>query len=115
MGGRGSASLRPQFHPTQPLLKTDNGCGGVGVRVTGGTQLWDIENGVEIGVGLPGYCASWAPDGKTIVTMDDTSIQIWSIDQRAWRDAACRAAGRNLTQDEWKKYGPNAPYHQTCG
>ena len=37
MGGRGTASLRPQFHPTQSLLKTDNGCGGVGARVNGGT------------------------------------------------------------------------------
>jgi WD40 repeat protein/DNA-binding SARP family transcriptional activator/tRNA A-37 threonylcarbamoyl transferase component Bud32/energy-coupling factor transporter ATP-binding protein EcfA2 len=115
MGGRGNASLRPQFNPAQPLLKSDNGCGGLGVRVNGGTQLWDIEKGVEIGVGLPGYCAAWAPDGKTILTMDDTSIQIWSIDANEWRAAACRAAGRNLTQDEWKKYGPNAPYRATCG
>ena len=42
-------------------------------------------------------------------------IVIWNLDERAWLDAACVLAGRNLTHAEWDEYLADfGPYHVTC-
>jgi hypothetical protein len=42
-------------------------------------------------------------------------IAIWDLDSSHWVDAACRLAGRNLTQDEWDTYlSALESYHRTC-
>jgi WD40 repeat protein len=39
----------------------------------------------------------------------------WTMDPSAWLEAACRAAGRNLTTEEWVEYlGTDEPYRPTC-
>lgn len=32
----------------------------------------------------------------------------------SWKRAACRIANRNLTQQEWRQYFGDLPYHKTC-
>ena len=45
----------------------------------------------------------------------ETGAQLWDLDPEHWVTAACRIAGRNLTEDEWSSYiGDLAPYHETC-
>ena len=42
-------------------------------------------------------------------------IVSWDLDPAKWETAACRLAGRNLTQAEWDQYiGDLAPYTTTC-
>ncbi|MEO5842163.1 MAG: hypothetical protein ABIQ73_09600 [Acidimicrobiales bacterium] len=115
VGGR-VTTFRPQFNATKPLLLTDTTCSRPDESgdVTGSMQIWDTEVGIELGIGFPLTCATWAPDGTSFAAIDATSIQIWDIDPQTWVAAACRFVGRNLTQVEWTKYGPNKPYRDTC-
>lgn len=40
---------------------------------------------------------------------------VWMIDPDRWPEIACQAAGRNLTPDEWRHYGPTGePYRPSC-
>jgi hypothetical protein len=41
-------------------------------------------------------------------------IILWNVSITAWKARACRAAGRNLTWEEWQRYLPGRPYEQTC-
>jgi WD40 repeat protein len=119
LAGRAGASLIGGFHPSKPVLLTNNTCGPVdegNASPTGfGLQLWDLDRRVEIGVGLALLCAAWSLDGERFAAMDNTTIQIWSTDGDQWKRAACAAAGRNLTADEWRAYvSDTAPRRDTC-
>jgi WD40 repeat protein len=59
------------------------------------------------------YDLAFSPDGKTLASAG-SEIVLWTMDPAQWIQKACRAAKRNLTQDEWKQYFPGQPYHQTC-
>ncbi len=49
------------------------------------------------------------------VTIADNRLQVWNFDVDHYPDMACQAAGRNMTAEEWKLYGPrNEACHATC-
>jgi WD40 repeat protein len=86
----------------------------------GWIRLWDGRTGVyQAGIPLPEPTAdadvSYLPDGSGLLvsTLDGRT---WTVDTRttAWVERACRIAGRNLTQSEWKQFFPNRPYEVTC-
>jgi DNA-binding SARP family transcriptional activator/WD40 repeat protein len=58
------------------------------------------------------------PDGLELATGGGTpgvGLQVWDLDPQHWVDAACRIAGRNLTEDEWSTYlAWSGSYHETC-
>ena len=57
------------------------------------------------------------PDGLELVLGGSraTGMQVWDLDPEHWIDAACRLAGRNLTEQEWSSaIGDLAPYQTTC-
>lgn len=113
-GGRHEGA--PTLNSREPVLLTQGGC--VPFDDTAGLHdlvLWDVENRVEIGIGLRMNCGGWLPDGSGFFGKDSNSIQIWDIDTSKWVEAACRLAGRNLTEQEWQQYGPRAAYAETCG
>jgi WD40 repeat protein len=115
LAGRAGASLFGAFHPSKQLLLTDNGCGKPHGAGSGwGLQLWDLERRVDVGVGLAVWCAAWSFDGDRFAAMDDTTIQIWSTDWNQWKRAACAAAGRNLTENEWRTYVSDTQPRDTC-
>lgn len=62
-----------------------------------------------------GY-AALRPDGRELATETaDGGILLWDLDPRQWQQAACQAAGRNLTQAEWHEYLPDGgSYQRTC-
>ena len=63
------------------------------------THISGDENGAWLAVGLPG----------------EDRVAVWDLDTEGWFDSACRAVGRNLTQEEWDQYGPrDAPPGATC-
>jgi DNA-binding beta-propeller fold protein YncE len=57
-----------------------------------------------------------APDGRRLITGDPSGgVRGLPWGETAWRAAACRAAGRNLTDDEWSTYLPRHDSHDpTC-
>jgi hypothetical protein len=39
---------------------------------------------------------------------------VWDLDPADWASIACRIAGRNLSQSEWKQYLSGRPYQVKC-
>ena len=83
-------------------------------------RLWDVATGTLIGgpVGSSSPKVTPAPvwgEHLRFLTANERWIEVWKFDTDSWRTIACRAAGRNLNQAEWKRYGPqDQPYHKTC-
>lgn len=80
-------------------------------------QLWDLEAGVQIGGDFPadpGTAAAVDDNVRHLLSIVGEHALIWDIDLASWADTACRAAGRNLTEEEWAQYLPNDPYRATC-
>jgi WD40 repeat protein len=105
----------PTLSPRDSVLITQGSCAPFDEALPfHDVVLWDVENRIEIGIGLRLNCGGWLPDGSGFFGKDSNSIQIWDIDPATWVEAACRLAGRNLTEQEWERYGPQAPYAKTC-
>ncbi len=41
-------------------------------------------------------------------------LAIWNTQSQSLSKQACRTAGRNLSESEWKEYFPDKPYRKTC-
>ena len=83
-------------------------------------RLWDGRTGeYQASLPLPSRTArlsiSYLPD-STGLLMTATDGRTWAVDTHTstWVRRACRTAGRNLTQAEWKQFFPNQPYEVTC-
>jgi hypothetical protein len=93
-----------------------------------GLRLWDIDARAEIAAfpfDSPSVTAAGAfapffflsqmtPDGKRLTRVEGDHVQIWNLQPETWPDIGCRAAGRNLTADEWAQFGPHDVYRETC-
>ena len=75
----------------------------------GKSQLWDFASHTRIGDVFPSD-DSWTgvvPNNvRWLTTGIDGRAVRWDLDVDAWPAIACRAAGRNLTQEEWDNYDP---------
>jgi WD40 repeat protein len=82
--------------------------------------LWDVATGSPIGnpmeVQTSGISAvAFSKDGTTLASASgNDSIILWDVALDSWKARACRAAGRNLTWEEWQRYMDDRPYKQTC-
>ncbi len=125
---RSMPSLELVVGPYRPLL--DFGLGGHNPDILAGDKyavlaskvegaiIVDIENFVQVGDPFPYETtfsqAPVASEAKKLVTYEDGNTLVWNIDVDAWPEVACRAAGRNLTPQEWEDFGPDRPYRKTC-
>ncbi len=51
-----------------------------------------------------------------LLTASEDSVLYWNLDMSTWADAACRAAGSELTKAEWQQWGPrDTDPHALCG
>jgi WD40 repeat protein len=84
-------------------------------------RVFDVQTHQQLGPALPAVPdsdASLRPDGLALATEFNDSngvgwVQVWDLDSRNWRTAACNEAGRNLTHSEWAQY-LGGPYNATC-
>jgi WD40 repeat protein len=80
--------------------------------------LWDLESRHSIGIGLRGtgeaLNLAFHPNGKLLASGSDQSVLLFDLHEEMWRSEGCRIVGRNLSQDEWRKYLRREPYEKTC-
>jgi class 3 adenylate cyclase/WD40 repeat protein len=87
---------------------------------TGGVKLWDTSSLQQFGANFPGGNGAWGnvaytPDGGTLLAVfQDGTATSWPVDPGAWLAHACSIAGRNFTQEEWKRFVPGQSYQRTC-
>ena len=83
----------------------------------GKARLWDLRAAVQIGDPFPNDDDFQLDgnDGLKLLTAVGDHMLLWNLDPATWLAIACRAAGRNLSAEEWRTFGPaGEPYHQTC-
>jgi DNA-binding SARP family transcriptional activator/WD40 repeat protein len=117
---RDPATLEPRaevaglpYPVTHPAFSADGELMVTTDDATGAGRLWRLDDLEPFGGPLAGYGAAINPDG-TAVVLGGKVAQHLSLDPDDWSDAACKAAGRNLTPEEWEHYFGDEPYHGTC-
>jgi WD40 repeat protein len=86
----------------------------------GELALVDPASGIERARAQPGpinvvASGEFHPDGDSVViAYEDGSVIEFATDPVAWIDHACRVAGRNLTEAEWRDAFGDRPYRETC-
>jgi WD40 repeat protein len=74
-------------------------------------RLFDVATRRQVGVSLPItlYGVAISPRSNEVAITTDRGVQRFRIDAGALRDAACKAAARNLTTAEWRQYVGGTP------
>jgi WD40 repeat protein len=77
--------------------------------------LWDVETRQPIGKYQRGGSVVFSPDGQMLALKSSGEIILLDISVDSWKARACRAAGRNMSLNEWQQYmGSEQPYAKTC-
>ena len=85
----------------------------------GSVSLWDATTGELLGtVVMPvrvRATADFAADGHSAVIVSDVAgVYLWDTSIDHALEFACRLAGRDLTQVEWRESFGDRPYEETC-
>jgi DNA-binding SARP family transcriptional activator/WD40 repeat protein len=86
----------------------------------GRVSLWDGDDGrlLDIATVDPDtpVAPSLLPDGVTLLAATGDGFYRWDTRIGPALEAACRAAGRSMTETEWRTHvGEDVPYRATCG
>ncbi|MEU6431650.1 WD40 repeat domain-containing serine/threonine protein kinase [Microbispora sp. NPDC046973] len=91
------------------------------VLVDGTVQLWDVATPAKLGTSMPGTgadlvaAAAFASGGRVLRVLDETgTLREVSADPADLVATVCSRAGRTLTEAEWTRYLPGAPYQDVC-
>jgi WD40 repeat protein len=85
----------------------------------GTVSLWDLGTRRQLGRPLAGHTdhahgVAFADGGNTMITSSwDGSLIFWDLRPASWQAKACELAGRNLTQDEWRRF-VGGDYRRAC-
>jgi WD40 repeat protein len=83
----------------------------------GRLSYWDGRTGAHLGtvtVAGEGDVGFSQHNQRLLFAGDDGSVLTWDLDPRSWIAAACRLAGRTLTEQEWRTYLPDRPFEPVC-
>ena len=83
----------------------------------GHLSQWDGRRGYYLGtatVGTNGDPAFSKDESRLLFAGADGSVRSWDLDPASWVAAACRLAGRPLTEQEWSNYLPDRPFQRVC-
>jgi WD40 repeat protein len=86
----------------------------------GSINVWDGRTGELLADIVPGSRNVWAaaeflPDAHTIIVATrDGAVFEWDTRIEYWIEFACRVAGRNLTDAEWRESFGDRTYRDTC-
>jgi hypothetical protein len=99
---------------------SDDGSRIVASSDDGRVSIWDGDDGrlIDIATVDPGYAVSpmLMSDGVTMLAANDGGFYRWDTRIGPALEAACRAAGRSMTETEWSTHvGEDVPYRATCG
>jgi WD40 repeat protein len=62
------------------------------------------------------WALAFDPSGNRLATASsDGTVRLWDLRLENLLHLACRAAGRELTREEWSLYLPGSEYRATCG
>lgn len=84
------------------------------------TFLYDTASGSLIGNAVGDAdnvdtFAHYLPEHHAVVALDHTgALSRRDTDPREWARRACEIAGRDLTEEEWRRHLPGRPYAPTC-
>jgi DNA-binding SARP family transcriptional activator/WD40 repeat protein len=108
---------------TSPIFS--GGYSSDGSRIVAGGEdgrvsVWDGADGSLLDVAMvdPGNAVSpmLMPDGVTLLAANGDGFYRWDTRIGPALEAACRAAGRSMTETEWNTHvGEDVPYRATCG
>ena len=110
--GHTKRAVTAAFSPDGKILAS----GGEDMTV----RLWDLTTYKPIGQPLRSESGvlsiAFSPNGKLLASAGwGKTVHVWNIDFAAWPEHLCKAAGRNLTNQEWGEFiGDSIPYHETC-
>jgi WD40 repeat protein len=103
------------------LISSSNGSRLAGSTKDGHVEIWysDVKGNlipgpVEVGDfdDRPISRFSFTPNGDGLLTSSSLGILHWELNIDHLLKIACRVAGRNLTEREWKEYIPSEPYQE---
>ncbi|GGB82507.1 hypothetical protein N798_11700 [Knoellia flava TL1] len=96
---------------------TEDGSLFASVGDEGQVSYWDGRTGA-LKASLPmdvSGAVAFSPDGRQLLVADQNgAILTWDLAPSTWVSAACRLAGRELTEAEWRTYLPDRPFTRTC-
>ncbi len=90
--------------------------------VTGGddgtARVWEVSSGEEV-LRITHLASvtsvAFSPNGRWIATgSKDKTVRISAVQPTDLAATLCASLPRNFTQDEWKQFFGDVPYHQTC-
>jgi class 3 adenylate cyclase/WD40 repeat protein len=78
-------------------------------------RVYDATTGAELGY-LPGdgQFGGFAPDGSVVVVNGNGDVHRWDPSPHAALSFACQAAGRDMTQVEWRANFGDRPFIRPC-
>jgi WD40 repeat protein/class 3 adenylate cyclase len=84
----------------------------------GTASLWDLRSRKRLGNPFPPYpgaipIVAFEPNGRLLISPQANAFE-WPTDVRTWERFACRAAGRDLTPQEWHNLLPARAYQHVC-
>ena len=101
--------------PGAELVFTPDGRTLIVAAGGGSLQLYDVASLTSIGPAIDLGPGSFnpLPDSRSILLERDGAIVELGLEPATWLEQACRAAGRNLTTEEWATYIGGTP-QATC-
>ena len=101
--------------PGAELVFTPDGRTLIVAAAGGSLRLYDVASSASIGPAIDLGPGSFnpLPDSRSVLLERDGAIVELGLEPATWLEQACRAAGRNLTSEEWATYIGGTP-RATC-